>query len=61
MSNAKKCDRCGKYYDRYDGVVSSTGLRYTQIQLLGDNTVTFDLCEGCMNTFLTWLDGLVKK
>lgn len=22
MANAKKCDRCGKYYDKYDSVIA---------------------------------------
>ena len=44
MSDAKKCDRCGKYYDYYDGV-SVNGLKYRKIQLIGDNAPIFDLCE----------------
>lgn len=53
MSKAKKCDKCGAYYEPYrtniiiitKDLVSSDGL---------------DLCPDCMNTLKLWFNNDVK-
>ncbi len=56
--NAKKCDRCGKYYTDgsfacYSGgsmtIVSSTGRK-----VINKNT-EYDLCEECAEGFEKWM------
>ena len=58
MSNAKKCDRCGKFYDKYKGVRRiEGGFFYDSIALSGDKCAFIDLCETCMTDLINWLDG----
>lgn len=46
MSEAKKCDRCGKYYDPY----------YTEILLAkGALQNVIDLCPECERELTDWL------
>lgn len=57
--NAKKCDRCGKYYTygdfvRYDGgaitIFSNTGKKVI------DSKTTYDLCDDCADEFKKWME-----
>lgn len=55
MANAKKCDRCGGYFD-----MSSSGfnrLLLCNSGRISNNDKVFDLCPTCMNNLRTWLDG----
>ena len=48
--NAKKCDRCGEYYDRDKNTVIGicTDLKRALIVALGcDEEANYDLCESC--------------
>lgn len=58
---ALKCDRCGKFYEHYDGINiwsdKVNGLRF--IYRYNDydfsNHTTFDLCPECMNALKLFL------
>lgn len=64
MANAKKCDRCGKFFEPYNidaGYIEPT--MYTNI-LLKDASLEkgtyresgdYDLCKECNDSFLEWL------
>ena len=48
MSDAKKCDRCGAFYETYDQKIiikKDTGLRI----------ITMDLCPVCQDSIESWL------
>ncbi len=63
MADAKKCDRCGKYYDDYDGVAFSeaiTANRYDRMNLVrADDYYSkckrFDLCPDCMSALISFI------
>lgn len=56
---AKKCDRCGKFYESYDMIdnsetngvyiISKFGVRESIIK-------DIDLCRECMNSFIKWYE-----
>lgn len=50
MANAKQCDRCGSYYQNYNGLYCehhfyNTGCLYDSCKNINRN---FDLCPECM-------------
>ena len=64
MANAKKCDRCEKYYDTnrtelpgYQGNICGVALTRCNadgvIRYLGVR----DLCDNCITEFMRFLDG----
>lgn len=63
MATAKKCDRCGKYYDgneRYktcDAGCKSVidGMTFTEKN--GSVTDAHDLCDDCITLLYEWLKG----
>ncbi len=62
MADAKKCDRCGKYYDDYDGVAFSEAVtrnKYDRMHLVraDDRGVykKFDLCPDCMSALISFI------
>lgn len=67
MANAKKCDRCGKLYEFYEGVeFTPGGNRYVNITLGGDRIYDergrftakcFDLCQDCMQQVVYFLNN----
>ena len=63
MASAKKCDRCGKYYDRnnrmskglyknefIDGIVKTTNI--------GNHLNQIDLCDECLDKLDIFLSGI---
>lgn len=57
MANAKKCDRCGKYYDVYNG--TDTGMNETNgvASVKGNKHVKlYDLCPECNTEFKKWIE-----
>lgn len=53
MSKAKKCDKCGAFYEPYQ----------TNIIILTEKSLTrdgLDLCPDCMDTFKKWLNNDVQ-
>ena len=63
MAAAKKCDRCGKYYDKNEqypcsvnGFKSVTdGMAFTNKN--GDAFDEHDLCDDCITLLKKWLKG----
>jgi hypothetical protein len=59
MSNAKKCDRCGKLYELYDGCkVQKGGHSYNKVAFLrswNDPCKEYDLCPECMELLIKWM------
>lgn len=62
MSNAKKCDRCRKLYEFYDGyAVQNGGNKYDTLSLFHHwNTESrrYDLCPECMQSLIEWIKGV---
>ena len=61
MADAKKCDRCGMYYDNYernicendfDGLEKASGLRL--IDQRNRQSGANDMCPSCMEKFIKW-------
>ena len=52
MSKARKCDRCGKFYEDYESAyhVTTTKGAYTN--------KTVDLCPDCTQKLIKWLGKL---
>ena len=63
MATAKKCDRCGKYYDdnkqypaSHNGFKSYIdGMAFTTKN--GSLGQTYDLCDECITLLKEWLKG----
>lgn len=63
MADAKKCDRCGKYYDDYHGVVFSEAApsnKYDRMNLVRADDYEgrykrFDLCPDCMKALISFI------
>lgn len=63
MSNAKKCDRCGKFYENHkrNFRINSTDFKnaipaWVKLVDIKDSYITsFDLCEQCMKDLWHWL------
>lgn len=62
MADAKKCDRCKKYYDDYDGVGFSEALtanRYDRMNLIRADDYSrykrYDLCPDCMSALISFI------
>lgn len=63
MANAKKCDRCGAYYEKNESMkVSHNGVK-TVIDSVCTYTKTgyiykdYDLCDNCVNDFINFICG----
>lgn len=60
MALAKKCDRCGKFYDHYpidDTVRQYNAVRTIQKKFTGETKnshAAYDLCPECMASFAHW-------
>lgn len=57
MSNALKCDRCGKLYEAYVGVqLVERGNSYHSFTISGHGRIkSYDLCEECMSSLIDWI------
>lgn len=58
MSNAKKCDRCGKLYESYAGVkITEGGASYNTVVLSGGCLFNreYDLCIDCMSKLIEFM------
>ena len=64
MATARKCDRCGNYYDnntKYNSISPYTGYicGLTTLQSRGfdydkETCLTYDLCDKCLESFYNW-------
>lgn len=64
MSNAKRCDRCGKYYELNPKNLpgTKTGPKYSvtyykQLNTLGVEVESFDLCPDCAEQLVYWAEN----
>lgn len=62
MTKALKCDRCGRFYEIYDGIPLNEGEgKYNGMSLLKWDTSysalnqDYDLCPECMKSLFEWL------
>lgn len=65
---AKKCDRCGRLYEHYDGIKAFPNLRSNSIELRDTDIeekywqrARFDLCKDCMAKLESFLYGGADK
>ena len=61
MALAKKCDRCGKFYDEYNFEKDNkniNGITTLNLDAKGDYYIhkTLDLCPSCNDSFEKWLN-----
>ncbi len=64
--DAKKCDRCGKFYLTSENIVKRPC--YNDLKMFGVRTVdenwnrlkTYELCVDCSNKFIIWMKNEVK-
>lgn len=73
MANAKKCDRCGKYYtDRVQVISTASGdgdITFTdhpQVICFGEEgkitpSEKMDICYECFDSFIDWLNEYHNK
>ena len=57
---AKKCDRCGKYYELYKDNYGHNGVALTshdRFECLNPNYDKYDLCPECMEKVIEFLKG----
>jgi hypothetical protein len=64
MSNAKRCNRCGEYYDLIPENLpgTKTGPKYSvnyykQLGTMGAEVKSFDLCPECAQQFADWAEN----
>lgn len=65
MANAKKCDRCGNYYDENKtkpreltgGYVMAKLKTLTHASATSYTDEVFDLCDECLGKFYSFMDG----
>lgn len=64
--NAKKCDRCGRYYDKnteyFVGrmpIRCAAGVRI--YDTCGYNWIVWDLCDDCLTEFFNWVNLMGRK
>lgn len=61
MANAKKCDRCGAYYDcnsEYSRMIANEKVYYSGVALVttgGHRVDIRDFCDSCMADFKKFL------
>lgn len=67
MANAKKCDRCGKFYEnnkKHETSGRIHGSKLTGISTTDTNTCSdkwFDLCDDCLTDLFEFLSGKELK
>lgn len=54
--NAKKCDRCGAFYESYGNRKQANVIKVINADIYGNCPCdkTYDICPGCMEKFETW-------
>ena len=56
MSAAKKCDRCGKYYDKCPNAKTINGYKVRGIKIFTSGPyIELDLCEKCIDDLYDFL------
>ena len=57
MADAKRCDRCGKYYIANEQEFKGCSLRH---QKYSTQSIYFDLCDECVRKLLNFLNHSVE-
>lgn len=59
MAIAKKCDRCGKLYELYDGVLFTDNRKYYAVRFANDSISSrwLDLCPDCMKQIIFFMEN----
>lgn len=60
MSNAKRCDRCGRFYTFNSLYGKSDVVRITLLNEYEHNKENYDLCQRCREELINWLEGNKK-
>lgn len=61
MADAKKCDRCGKYYAESEQKYTVDSFRVGCIKLVSVSGVCidkYDLCDDCIKKLMIFLDNI---
>lgn len=58
MANAKRCDRCGKFY--VENRQEFTGCMLKHCNLMASSNIHFDLCDECIGKLWTFLNFPVE-
>lgn len=55
--DAKKCDRCGRFYEKYGGDKQANAVRKinNDTAILCTCEKTYEVCPECMRDFESWL------
>lgn len=61
MSEAKKCDRCGNFYDIYETDNHTAGFRFVDKRYNLSSQTIYDLCPDCMGELINWLANPAVK
>lgn len=63
MAEAKKCDRCGEFYDLHVDEMKFNGLKLTrETKFIPPIMVkTYDLCTSCATMLKDWLEMKGEK
>lgn len=59
MAKARKCDRCGAYYDPYEMRMGTHPVDYVYCghnDYCGGSGKSIDLCPNCMSELIAWLE-----
>lgn len=54
MADAKKCDRCGGYYDV--AIKDDEIIRIRTLNRMGNSIKGYDVCPKCVKSFTNWIE-----
>lgn len=62
MATAMKCDRCGRFYDKYGDGETANSLYFQNSDINGFCACDkkYDLCPNCMETVKNWVNTSSK-
>lgn len=67
MSDAKRCDRCGNFYNMDDDISKRGKINNKAVNFIGayhggsTRCGYFDLCPDCSKSFVNWFDSCMNK
>lgn len=61
MSNAKKCDRCGKFYDPNEVTFKEDVSEFHLVRLKNCFERELDLCQNCQYELTNWMKKIQKE
>jgi len=60
--NAKKCDRCGRFYELEGLAMEENGPKYVTMVIRNNIAMrTYDLCNCCLRELYDWMNYDVRK